>query len=57
MPVAILGTNEGDINANGICSAGTASLVFDALGIGNHQIPIFSENGHEIFTSALRNPE
>ena len=55
MPVAILGTNEGDINANGLCSAGTAGLLFEALGL--HSIPIFSENCHDIFMSALKLPQ
>ena len=57
MPVAIFHTNEGDINANGICSSGTARLIFEALGIGEHWVPIFSPEGRDIFMSALKLPK
>lgn len=54
MPVAVYYTNEGDINANGICSSGTARLMFEALGLKEHWVPIFSKEGKEIFLSALK---
>jgi len=57
MPVAIFHTNEGDINANGICSSGTARLLFESLGIEKHWVPIFSPNGREVFMSAVRLPK
>lgn len=57
MPVAIFHTNEGDINANGICSSGTARFMFEALGILDHFVPIFSPEGHDIFMSALKLPK
>jgi hypothetical protein len=57
MPVAIFHTNEGDVNANGICSSGTAKLMFTSLGLEENFIPIFSPAKTEIFNSALKLPK
>ena len=57
MPVAIFHTNEGDVNATGICSSGTARFLFDALGIQKHWVPIFSPQGRDVFMSALKLPK
>ena len=57
MPVAIFHTNEGDINANGICSSGTARQLFASLGIEENFIPIFSPAKTEIFNSVLKLPK
>ncbi|MBO5314822.1 MAG: hypothetical protein J6B48_00165 [Clostridia bacterium] len=57
MPVAIFYTNEGDINANGICSSGTARFMFEALGLEDIWVPIFSPEGKNVFMSALKLPK
>jgi hypothetical protein len=57
MPTAVFYTNEGDINANGICSSGTARNIYRALEIEHHWIPIFSPAGREVFLSALKLPK
>ena len=54
MPVAILGTNEGDINASVLCSSGTARCLFEAMQIADNWIPIFSEKGQDVFMSSLK---
>ena len=57
MPTAVFYTNEGDINANGICSSGTARFIFRAMELEDHFIPIFSPAGREVFLSALKLPK
>lgn len=57
MPVAIFHTNEGDINANGLCSSATARQLFASIGLDENFIPIFSPAKTEIFGSALRLPK
>ena len=57
MPVAIFYTNEGDVNANGICSSGTARMIYRALELEDYWIPIFSPKGRGVFLSALKMPE
>lgn len=57
MPTAVFYTNEGDINANGICSSGTARFIFRAMELEDHYIPIFSPAGREVFLSALKLPK
>ena len=57
MPVAIFHTNEGDVNANGICSSGTANNLYAALDLEAFRVPIFSPNAKEVFMSALRLPK
>lgn len=56
MPVAIFGTNEGDINANGICSTGTVAFMFRALELEDYKIPLFSPNAYDKFLAALKSP-
>jgi len=41
MPVAIPNTNEGDVNATGICSTGTLGNMFSALGLSSYKVDLF----------------
>ncbi len=41
LPVAIPHTNEGDVNATVICSTGTISNIYSALGLSSYKVPLF----------------
>jgi len=41
-PVAVPGSEEGDVNATTICSTGTVSTMFSALGISDYMPPIYT---------------
>lgn len=53
MPVAIPGTNEGDVNATIICTSGILENIFNAMGIGEFMIPIYAPDAKEKFFSYL----
>ncbi len=54
MPVAISHSNEGDINASGICSRGTVMNIYGALELSKFAVPIFSPCAKDIFFENLR---
>ena len=54
MPVAIKGSDEGDMNATVICTSGLANNLFAALDISDYFIPLFSPCAFEKFRRALR---
>ena len=54
MPVAFKGENEGDINATNICTNGTARRVFEALGLLDYYIPLYSPEAFEKFLIAAK---
>ena len=53
MPVAIPGTNEGDVNATIICTSGILENIFNAMGIREFMIPIYAPDAKEKFFSYL----
>ena len=52
MPVALPDTNEGDVNASIICTAGICESIFNALSLP--MPPLFSENAKQLFISELK---
>ncbi len=54
MPVAVPHTNEGDINASGICSGGIMGNLFGALELRDFFIPIYSPNAYNKFLENLK---
>jgi hypothetical protein len=56
MPVAMLGTNEGDVNATIICSTGTTRAIFKALELYQFYPPILGKDALDDFLSALKLP-
>jgi len=56
MPAAIFNTDEGDINANSICSTGTVTFMLRALDLEAYKIPLFSPDAYEKFLNAVKRP-
>ncbi len=54
MPVAVAGTNEGDVNATTISSVGLTGYMFSALGYA--KLLINTENGYKLFIDRIMNP-
>ncbi len=51
MPVAVIGTNEGDVNASTISSAGVTGYMFSALGY--EKVKFFTENDGDRFLEII----
>ncbi len=54
MPVAIKGSNEGDLNASVICTTGITGNIFETLGLREYMIPLFGEGAFEKFRIAAK---
>ena len=54
MPVAIYGTNEGDINATGISINGYTNRICDCLGLHDYKPPMFMECDFERYLEMLK---
>lgn len=54
VPVAVYGTNEGDVNATGICSNGIIGRLYAALGLREFYVPVFSPRAYSKFLDILR---
>jgi hypothetical protein len=52
-PVAIRGTNEGDVNATIICSSELLYYMYEALGIREYMIPMFGKADMDRYVSLL----
>ena len=52
MPVAVEGTNEGDVNAATLCSGGTCIRMFSCFGLD--MVPIYSEESLAAFLDAVK---
>ena len=53
MPVAIPGTNEGDVNATEIAIGGTSGHIFNALGISELKVPIYTKSDRARYIDLL----
>ncbi len=53
MPVALPQTNEGDVNASGICSNGTLTRMYAALELEDYIVPTFASDAYKIFLENL----
>ncbi len=51
MPVAVIGTNEGDVNATYISSIGLTGYIFSALGY--ETVDLYTENDYKVFINRL----
>ena len=54
-PVAIPGTNEGDVNATVICSSDILVYVYGALGVSNYSVSIYTYNDWRRYENILEN--
>ena len=54
MPVAIKGSNEGDLNASVICTTGITGNIFETLGLREFMIPLFGEGAFDKFKIAAK---
>jgi len=55
MPVAVEGTNEGDLNALTLCSGGISTRMHCCLGLNGFSVPIFPREAREVFLGAIKN--
>ena len=53
MPVAVYNANEGDVNATYISIISVPSRIFEALGYGNYEVPIYTPNDMKVFVNAI----
>ena len=53
MPVAVYNTNEGDVNASYISIISVPSRIFEALGYGKYEVPIYTKNDMKVFVDAI----
>lgn len=56
MPVAMIGSNEGDVNATIICSTGITKVIFKALDLYDFYPPILGTDALDVFLGALKLP-
>jgi hypothetical protein len=54
MPVAIKGSNEGDLNASVICTTGITGNIFETLGLREFMLPLFGDGAFEKFKKAVK---
>ena len=54
-PVAIPGTNEGDVNATVICSSDILVYVYGALGVSDYSVSIYTYNDWRRYENILEN--
>ena len=57
MPVAIPGTNEGDVNATCLCSTAVTRMIFKSLNAHKHYVPIFDNSDYSLFLQSLKPPK
>jgi len=53
-PVAVRGTNEGDVNATIICSAEILHKIYRALGMVDFMVPLYDETDTKEFLAKLK---
>ena len=53
MPVAVTGTNEGDVNATVLATSGTTNSMFTALGLSGFYIQIYGEHELTVFLKTI----
>lgn len=55
MPVAVSGTNEGDVNGTVLATTGITNSMFTSLGISSYMISLFGESELTVFLYTLEN--
>lgn len=53
MPVAVEGTNEGDLNALTLCSGGTYSRMYCCFGLNEFIVPVFTKEALDVFLGSI----